>query len=64
MSLDRRRTMVEPDHPKLSVVAQCRLLGTSRSGLYHKPAPESAVKCELVRPIDEQFMATPWYGSR
>lgn len=56
--------MVEPDHPKLSVVAQCRLVGISRSGLYHKPAPESAVKLELMRLIDEQFMATPWYGSR
>ena len=64
MSLARRRMMVEPDHPRLSVVTQCRLVGISRSGLYSKPCPESALNLELMRLIDEQFMATPWYGSR
>ena len=56
--------MVEATHPKLSIVAQCRLVGISRSGLYHKPAPESALNLELMAIIDKQFMETPWYGSR
>jgi putative transposase len=64
MSLDRRRKIVEPDHPKLSIVAQCRLVGISRSGFYHKPMPESALNLELMEIIDKQFMNTPWYGSR
>ena len=60
--------MIEPDHPRLSIVAQCRLVSINRSGLYHKPAHEVAEKAaanlDLMRLIDEQFMATPWYGSR
>jgi putative transposase len=64
MSVDRRRKLVEPKHPKLSIVAQCRLVGISRSGLYHKPAPETALNLELMTIIDKQFMETPWYGSR
>jgi len=56
--------MIEPDHPRLSIVAQCRLVSISRSGLYRKPAPEAAANLDLMRLIDEQFMATPWYGSR
>jgi putative transposase len=47
--------MVEPKHPKLSIVAQCR---------YHKPMPEAALNHELMTMIDKQFMETPWYGSR
>jgi putative transposase len=64
MSVDRRRKLVEPKHPKLSIVAQCRLVGISRSGMYHKPAPETALNLELMAIIDKQFMETPWYGSR
>ena len=56
--------MIEPDHPRLSIVAQCRLVSINRSGLYRKPAPEAAANLDLMRLIDEQFMATPWYGSR
>ena len=56
--------MIEPDHPRLSIVAQCKLVSINRSGLYHKPAPEAAANLDLMRLIDEQFMATPWYGSR
>ncbi len=56
--------MVEAKHPKLSIVAQCRLVGISRSGLYHKPAPETALNLELMAIFDKQFMETPWYGSR
>ena len=56
--------MIEPDHPKLSIVAQCRLVAISRSGFYHKSAPETDANLALMRLIDEQFMATPWYGSR
>ena len=56
--------MIDPDHPRLSIVAQCRLVSISRSGLYHKPSPQAAASLDLMRLIDEQFMATPWYGSR
>ena len=34
MSLAERREMVDREHPSLSLVRQCRLLGVSRSGVY------------------------------
>ena len=64
MSLDRRRQMIEPDHPQLSVVRQCELVSISRSGFYHRPTGETPLNLELMRLIDAQFLETPWYGSR
>jgi putative transposase len=64
MSLERRRQMIEPEHPQLSVARQCELVSISRSGLYHRPAGETALNLELMRLIDAQFLETPWYGSR
>jgi len=64
MSLDRRRQMVEPGHPQLSIARQCRLVSISRSGFYHRPAGETPLNLELMRLIDAQFLETPWYGSR
>ncbi len=64
MSRDRRQAGIEKDHPRLSVRRQCRLLSLTRSTLYATPAGESAENLALVRRIDEQFLETPWYGSR
>ena len=38
MSIERRRQMIEPEHPQLSIVCQCELVSISRSGFYHRPA--------------------------
>lgn len=64
MSLERRRQLIEPEHPKLSVVRQCELVSISRSGFYRRPAGEMALNIELMRLIDAQFLEAPWYGSR
>jgi putative transposase len=64
MSLDRRRQMIEPGHPQLSIVRQCELVSISRSGFYHRPAAETPLNLELMRRIDVQFLEAPWYGSR
>jgi putative transposase len=48
----------------LSVRRQCELLGLSRSSLYYGPAGESAEDLRLMRLIDEQYTARPFYGSR
>lgn len=64
MSRDRRQAGIEKDHPRLSVRRQCRLLSLTRSTLYATPAGESAENLALMRRIDEQFLETPWYGSR
>jgi putative transposase len=64
MSLDRRRRMIEPGHPQLSIARQCELVSISRSGFYHRPVGETPPNLELMRLIDAQFLETPWYGSR
>ena len=54
--------MIEPDHPKLSIGAQCRLLSLSRSSFYYEPQGETEMNLALMRLIDEQFLETPFYG--
>ncbi len=56
--------MIERDRPGLSIVRQCALLSLNRSGVYHRPAPESPLNLSLMRLIDEQFLETPYYGAR
>ena len=56
--------MIEPAHTRLSVRRQCELLGLNRSTWYYEPAPESAANLALMRQIDEQYLRTPFYGSR
>jgi putative transposase len=48
----------------LSVRRQCELLGLSRSSLYYEPAGETPENLRLMRAIDEQYTACPFYGSR
>ena len=64
MSLGERRAMVEPSHPRLSVVRQCALVGLNRSGVYHRSKGESAATLTLMRLIDEAFLEHPFYGAR
>jgi putative transposase len=64
MSIERRRQMIDPDHPELSVVRQCELVSISRSGFYYQPTGETPLNLALMRLIDQQFLETPWYGSR
>ena len=56
--------MIDPDHPRLSIVRQCELVSISRSAFYYRPSGESAENLALMRLIDEQFLETPWYGAR
>ncbi len=64
MSLDRRRELIGPAHSALSIVRQCELMSISRSGFYYQPAGETPLNLALMRLIDEQFLETPWYGTR
>jgi putative transposase len=64
MSMDQRRTMIEPAHPHLSVARQCMLVSIGRSTFYRTPATETAENLALMRRLDEQFLETPWYGTR
>jgi putative transposase len=55
---------VDRRHPSLSVVRQCRLLGISRSGLYYRPVEVYEEDLALMKMIDRQYLATPFYGAR
>jgi len=56
--------MIQPDHPTLSIVQQCRLASIGRSTFYHAPRGESAKNLELMAEIDRQFLETPFYGAQ
>ena len=56
--------MIEPNHEQLSIRRQCALLGLNRASLYYQPVPESEENLHLMRLIDEQYLETPFYGSR
>ena len=56
--------MVDRQRPLLSVVRQCKLLDISRSGLYYQSAGVSDEDLNLMKLIDRQYMATPFYGAR
>ena len=62
--MERRRAVVDREHPLLSVVRQCKLLYISRSGLYYQPKGISEEDLTLMKLIDRQYLATPFYGAR
>ena len=64
MGRSQRRAMIDREEPKLSLVRQCALLGISRSSLYYLPTEAGAEDLELMALIDQQYLKTPFYGSR
>ena len=56
--------MIESGNPDLSIKRQCELLSVSRSSVYYRPQPRSQQDLDLMRAIDEQYLHTPFYGSR
>ena len=63
-SAERKRPLIDVGHPELSIRRQSELLGLNRSSLYYEPAGETSEDLRLMRLIDEQYTACPFYGSR
>jgi putative transposase len=59
-----RRAWIDPSDARMSIGEQCALLGLSRSTYYHAGVGESDENLALMRMIDEQYLETPFYGSR
>jgi putative transposase len=59
-----RLELVEKKHPRLSVRAQCELLGVARSTLDYEPAPERVEDERLKRLLDEIYLRDPCLGTR
>jgi len=56
--------MINTQDTRLSISAQCCLLDVPRSSFYYRPKETPAEDERLMRFIDEQYLATPFYGSR
>jgi putative transposase len=56
--------MIDRTHKALSVVQQCRLMKVNRSSLYYSSKAEQGENQDIIRRIDQQFLETPYYGSR
>jgi len=63
-SVELKRACIEANHPELSIRRQCELLQLNRATFYRQPGSESDANLALMRRIDEQFLRTPFYGSR
>ncbi len=56
--------MIDSSNSQLSIRRQCELLGLNRSSYYYEPATETIENLRLMRRIDEQYLKTPYFGSR
>lgn len=61
-SIEKKRMLIDPNHIQISIRQQCALIGLNRATYYLEPAGESPFNLMLMRLIDEQYMATPFYG--
>ena len=55
--------IIDPQDSKLSISRQCRLLAIPRASFYYRPTGVSGEDLTLMRLLDEQYLATPFYGS-
>lgn len=55
---------MEHNHPNLSLSHQAKLLSLSKGALYYEPVKVSEHNLELMDLIDQQYLKTPYYGSR
>jgi putative transposase len=56
--------MIENANPDVSLTAQADILSLSRSSLYYRAAPPSAVEVAAKHRIDELYLDFPYYGAR
>ena len=56
--------MIDFNSSAISVAFQCNLLSINRSSVYYKPKQVKKRDLDLMRIIDEQYLETPFYGSR
>lgn len=59
-STEAKRTLIQPEHPELSVRRQCELVGLNQATYYRQPSGETAFNLHLMRLIDEEYTRTPF----
>ncbi len=60
MNVERRRELIEPEHPRLSILRQRALVSISRSSYCGRGTVETVENLALMRVIDEQFLTLSW----
>ena len=56
--------MHRSEPPRIEYRQQCELFSLNRATFYRVPGSESDGNLALMRRIDEQFLRTPFYGTR
>jgi len=64
LSLDSKRSLIEPRNTGISVVRQCELLDLARASLYFRPSATDTDDLNMMRLIDEKYLDYPFLGSR
>lgn len=59
-----RRTFIEAENERSSLVRQSELLGVNRTSLYYQKQSENEEDALLMSLIDKQYTETPFYGYR
>ena len=59
-----RKSMIDPDHSRISVNQQLKSLSISKGGYYYKSVKANRLNLKLMNLIDTQYLETPFYGSR
>ena len=63
MSIETRESFLEKKG-KFSLRKQCKILNLCRGSVYYEAVEGSSIDLELMHLIDEQYLKTPFYGSR
>jgi putative transposase len=56
--------LIAPLDDQLSITHQCELLGVARSSLYYSPVPVDRLTLALMKAIDREYTAHPFFGAR
>lgn len=64
MPTEAKRSLVEPEHERLSIARQCELLGMSRAAYYYEPWEWDETALAMLRAIDEEYTLHPCKGKR
>ncbi len=66
MSIEEKKQVIQPKHPKLSIQRQCELIGLPRSSYYREgnAEQERPENLEIMKLIDNEYTKHPFYGTR
>ena len=64
IAVAEKKTLIERDHPSITLARQADLLGISRSGIYTIPTPVSAEELQFCAVLDRLYTDHPYYGQR